>query len=186
MPSKPPSLRSQIDAAWDAHQQTPTAGTEANLYGLLLKMANAEARRRFGGVNEDVGQIALVKLLEALKTAPYAGIAGAKFSTWAERIVGNEVSDEFTKESKRKKIEGVLNIARHGGIVADPGLKVEAQERAHALEASKGLLPPRQRQVVEGMLLGKSGRELADELGISQQAVTKLWKKALRKVGDGR
>lgn len=184
---KPSSLYPQVDAAWDAHQADPqNAVLESRLYETLLKMAIAEAGRRFGRADEDAAGVALVRLTEALKSNAYAKIEGAKFSTWAQRVVNNAVMDEFRTELARRKAERELDNNKLHSMQADPGLKVERQERLVALEAVKASLPSRQRQVVEGLLAGKSGEEIGAELGMSRQAVNKLWKRALKSVQDGR
>jgi RNA polymerase sigma factor (sigma-70 family) len=181
------TISKQVDADWDAYQaDTTNSALESKLYETLLKMANAEARRRFKTQNEDAACQAMIRLIEALKSNAYAKSDRARFSTWAQRVVNNAVMDEFKAELVRRKVEIDGADWRLKDTLADPGVKVELQERLHALDASKELLSPRQRQVVEGLLAGKSEQDIANELGLSKQAVSSYWKKALRKVEDGR
>jgi RNA polymerase sigma factor (sigma-70 family) len=106
------------------------------------------------------------------------------------RMAANLVIDHLRREQRRSgllaEVEGLLwGGAGEGGV--SPERQVMAQQELRALIAVVEALPPKTRRVFKrNRFDGKTQREIAEELGISQTAVEKHIRKALRRLAARR
>ena len=147
------------------------------------------AKYKVPGVDsDDIRQEANVALFKAARS--YDASQGAKFSTWAHRLISNRLNDLYGK---------AMTVAKHNGGTLDepvsedgltreevtPDTKVdktlpmEKSETSRIMDEEIRKLPKRPQQIVQAFREGKNGQQIADELGITKQAVSNSLRGAL-------
>lgn len=166
------------DAALLARYARGDAGAARALTVRLAPRAHAQAFRMLGDRSEaeDVVQEAMLRLW---RIAPEWRTGEAQVSTWFYRVVSNLCTDRFRKHGR-------------GGVALDdvaepedpaPGAEARLQEEARhaALRAAIAALPERQRLALTlRHFEGASNPEIAEQLGISVEAVESLTARAKR------
>jgi len=104
------------------------------------------------------------------------------------RMAENLVIDHLRREQRRSGLLAeVESLLWGGGQGVSPERQVMARQELRALIAVVEALPPATRRVFKrNRFDGKTQREIAEELGISQTAVEKHIRKALRRLAARR
>ena len=147
--------------------------------GLVRSRAGQSFVRSIREDMEGVAWLAFVKA--AREYRPGSG----HFEGYAAQCVTYAVWNAFQKERGRWRREAASLDAEEAPEQAAPEdveALVEANLLGGQLRKSLVLLSLRQRQVVLGRLQGRTAQETAQELGISHQAVSRLWIRALEKL----
>ena len=140
----------------------------AELLGLLTSVTRQYARRKSGTVPwvEDVVQETLISVHKARHT--YDG--SRPFAPWFYAIAAHRLVDVFRRERRvtsREQTSDVLPEPVPARVIDREGDVDMDKVRAALAE-----LPPRQREIVEGLKLrDESVRDLATRLGMSESAV---------------
>ncbi|WP_299747185.1 RNA polymerase sigma factor [uncultured Tateyamaria sp.] len=166
------------DAALLARYARGDAGAARALTVRLAPRAHAQAFRMLGDRSEaeDVVQDAMLRLW---RIAPEWRTGEAQVSTWLYRVVSNLCTDRLRKR-------------RRGGVALDdvaepedpaPGVEATLQDNARhtALRVAIADLPERQRLALTlRHFEGVSNPEIAEQLGVSVEAVESLTARAKR------
>ncbi|GIW82031.1 MAG: DNA-directed RNA polymerase sigma-70 factor [Gemmatales bacterium] len=135
---------------------------------------------------EDVVQETLIRLyLRAETFDPKRSFWG-----WLFTIARNKYCDILKKAKKTSStgsLEDDSSTAQLDQIVDDsepPFAELEKREKREKLEGAIDALPKLQRTVVRLKLAGKKGREIAEELNISQAYVSTLYNEAIEDLGE--
>jgi RNA polymerase sporulation-specific sigma factor len=148
--------------------------------GLVHKQVNQFMRRRkyFGLEESDLTQAGLVGLVHAIRT--FDPDRGAKFATWAWPQIRGAITKAIRKSCRKREFldeDGVIPS------VADPRSDPEEEnsphDLRHDLHRAIAHLPERLRQVTLGRLQGRTGGQIAVEMGVTRQWVSVLQQRAL-------
>ncbi len=141
------------------------------------------ARLRCPFTAHDLTQELYLKV-SALENRPEVGNARA----YLYRMAANLVIDHLRREQRQGGLLAEAEALLWGGSEGvSPERTVMAQQELRALVAVVEALPPATRRVFKrNRFDGKTQREIAEELGISQTAVEKHIRKALRRLADRR
>ena len=160
------------------------------LQGYLLLVANGQIRdnlqAKFGA--SDIVQNSLLDAHAGIDE--FNGTTEAEMRAWLKRIVLHNFIDEkrrYTNTQSRsleleRPLETMATPLSTG--ISEGGSKVMRHaEDLQQLTQALHRLPPRQQRVVEGRRrFGYSYQQIADQLGISEAAVRKLWSTAIKQL----
>ncbi len=129
------------------------------------------------GSAEDLVQEVFVKLLEALPSLDATDDLGA----WFYRVTANLAMYRLRRETRFfKRLSRILLLE---APVRQPDELLALEEETSAVLEVVRRLPPRDRVLISMRYLdGKSGREIAQELGKSEGYVSKLLARAVERV----
>jgi len=140
----------------------------AELLGLLTSVTRQYTRGKSGAVPwvEDVVQETLISVHKARHTYD----ASRPFAPWFYAIAAHRLIDVFRRERR------VTSREQTGDVLPEPAparvIDREGDVDMGAVRAALAALPPRQREIVEGLKLrDESVRDLADRLGMSESNV---------------
>ncbi len=156
----------------------------------IERMVGSIARRYFGQETiQDIGQETLARVYAEI--GRFDVTRGVKFSAWLYGIARHVVLTEITRRSAQKRGGGVrpISLSEDGVIEAasleDAPADIEASVfRAKVVKAVREVEARTDQLAFESyrmkLLQGQSGREIADNLGVSEPTVSRY----LRKVRD--
>jgi RNA polymerase sporulation-specific sigma factor len=147
--------------------------------------------------NDDLISIGTVGLIKAIDTFDIE--KGIKLATYAARCIENEVLMQIRANKKSKddmSLEEPLGIDQEGneltlmdvlGIEIDLVEKIGTKMNVEKMQSFLSVLTPKERYVIDkryGLLDGYyyTQREIAKEMGISRSYVSRIEKKAIRKL----
>ena len=140
----------------------------ADLLGRLTGFARRYARGRLGDVAwiDDVVQETLLTVHRARHTCDTA----RAFAPWFYAIVSSRVIDAVRRERRIAGRELGADVLPEPHATDQP--RAEDAVDVDAIRAAVAALPPRQRQVIEGLKYrDESVRDVAERLGMSESAV---------------
>jgi RNA polymerase sigma-70 factor, ECF subfamily len=143
----------------------------AGIYGYCYRRLGSAERA------EDAAQQVFEQALASLPRYRETG----RFRSWLYAVAHHVIGDHLSGDHADASLDVVVDIA-------DPGSSPEQQalgalERVTLLEAIDGL-PSDQRRVIELRMAGLKGREIAEELGRSHEAVRMLQHRALDRLAS--
>jgi RNA polymerase sigma-70 factor (ECF subfamily) len=124
---------------------------------------------------EDAAHQIFVRVLEGVGHYQESG----RFRSWLFTIAHNEVVKEVARRPHHLASEGMDEVM---DPAAGPEAEAVAAVELCRVRAALARLPPDQRQAIELRLAGLTGREIAQELGRSHQAVKMLQQRALARL----
>ena len=151
---------------------------------------------------DDLLSIGTIGLIKAVNT--FKADKNIRLATYASKCIQNELLMYFRQKRKSAgelSLSDTLESDGDGNALAlqdiicceDSGLSaVEEQDRYHAMHrALAGCLSPREREIIRlrygiGLASPLPQREIAARLGISRSYVSRIEKRALEKLRDGR
>lgn len=140
----------------------------AQLLALLTSVTRHYARRKSGEIPwlEDVVQETLISVHKSRHTYD----ASRPFAPWFYAIAAHRLIDVYRRERR------VTSREQAGDVLPEPVpvrvIDREGDVDMDAVRAALAALPPRQREIVEGLKLrDESVRDLATRLGMSESAV---------------
>ena len=158
-------------------------------------------RRKFGRVRgeemKDIEQAGRIGLMKAEKNF-FGGESGAKFSTYAERCIENEIRAYYRREKIRERratesLGAVIGKLESDDVTWADVLEAEGERVEEILERKEIRLivykeaegmRGRKSEIIKMWLSGKTGAEIGRLLGISKQRVSivvKEYKAALKR-----
>lgn len=118
---------------------------------------------------EDIKQMALIGLYKAAKG--YDENKGAKFSTFAFRVMSNEVLQEMRKfQRTSESLEEMEMDIPH------------EEEYDHTMDSVKVYLDDQEFQIICLAMDGYNQKEIANEIGLGQSQVSRIYIRAKEKV----
>lgn len=152
---------------WCAAEESQRPAIEEDLYRALNHYAVRLCASKYKLCDADLSSLATSKALEGMAT--YKGTNGAKFTTWAHRVLMNTFIDDLIW--RRKWLGQELRMEEHD--VEDQREKekeeaiTEAQIKVHHLMR---IASPLQRELLEAWMSSDSLQGAADRIGISKSA----------------
>jgi RNA polymerase sigma-70 factor (ECF subfamily) len=143
----------------------------AGIYGYCYRRLGSAERA------EDAAQQVFAQALASLPRYREMG----RFRSWLYAVAYHVIGDQLGGDHAHAPLDVLVDVP-------DPGTSPEEQalgalERAALLEAIEHL-PPDQRLVIELRMAGLKGREIAEELGRSHEAVRMLQHRALGRLAS--
>lgn len=136
---------------------------------------------------EDLKSIALLGLVKAANT--FDSSKGNTFSTYAFRVIENQILMQIRKDTKLNKICSLENLVQDGekiryeDLIEDDYNLEESfieNESLQLLRKFRKELPPNLEAIIQLTLLGMTQEEIAKVARISQPQVSRLYHQALR------
>lgn len=166
--------------------KTPGDLVKENM-GLAVTIAN-DYKNIPGVEMADIIQQARVALVKA--AFAFDANRGVPFGAYAGRVIRNELNTLYQRGAKAKRGEAVSldeQIGENGESLHEifPGQdgrdvsEIERQETQQIIGELVARLPERPRAIVRGFMAGRSGEEIAKEIGISRQMVHRILRGAL-------
>jgi RNA polymerase sigma-70 factor (ECF subfamily) len=124
---------------------------------------------------EDAAHQVFVRVLEGVGRYQESG----RFRSWLFTIAHSVVVNELAPRPQRIANEGMEYVM---DPAAGPEAEAVAAVELQRVRAALAQLPPDQRQAIELRLAGLTGREIARELGRSQEAVKMLQQRGLTRL----
>ncbi|MDD6175981.1 MAG: sigma-70 family RNA polymerase sigma factor [Firmicutes bacterium] len=163
----------------------------AQLFLSLLPLIGGKVSRlapRLHGDRDDLLQEGAIGLMDAV--AHYDPASGTPFQAYASVCIEHRILSALRAQGRQKNLplnESVpLDDLEDSSAFpsADPENVFLGRERLrHVLQAVQTHLSPMERQVLEGYLGGRSYREVASRLGLTEKSVDNALQRIRRKLG---
>nr|WP_320147439.1 sigma-70 family RNA polymerase sigma factor [uncultured Anaeromusa sp.] len=162
-------------------------GENKDAFGELCRRFTGLVRSRAGqsfvrSIREDMEGVAWLAFAKAVKD--YRSGSG-HFEGYAAQCVTYAVWNAFQKECKCWRRQGAsLDAEDSQETAASENVEDEVEKKLlkEKLRQALALLSVRQRQVVQGRLQGQTVQEMAKQLEVSHQAVSRLLARAMEKM----
>lgn len=166
--------------AWDQLVHAHAAVMHAMVSRVLGRAGGADP-----SAIEDVVQAVFLKLFEDDRRRLKSFRGGAKLGTWLVAIARREAIDRLRGRERRTRHAEVLETRRREEQVTPPGPLETAAQREDALQLGAALeaLPPRDRLLVTWVEEGWSYRAVARVLGLRENSIGPLLKRARERLG---
>lgn len=169
-----------LNAAYAAYVANPTK-EEANFFESVKLFASQHYTQIR---DEDAIQEAVIQVWQDLPT--FRG-EGAKFSSWATKVIGNKLQYEARKLRLRELRETSYDVLVEGDSAEDsfgPATDLSVEE-VQVVESAIKQLSPTQLEVVSLKRKGLTNAEISAKLGVAASTVHERWESALKRLQRG-
>lgn len=175
-PREPGLVEGESDAVLVAQAQRDRLAFGA-LYDRYFDAVYRYCYVRLGSAEraEDAAHQIFVRVLEGVGRYQESG----RFRSWLFTIAHNVVVNELATQPRHLAREGMDDVIDRA---AGPEAQAVAAMERQRVRAALAQLPPDQRQAIELRLAGLTGREIAQELGRSHEAVKMLQQRGLARL----
>jgi RNA polymerase sigma factor (TIGR02999 family) len=166
-------------ARWNAGDLSVEPELMAHLYPILRTVAKRQLTG-FGPVTLQATELANEVFIKLRERGPAQAANNAQFITFCARMLRNLIVDHLRERAAHKRGGEMkrVDIAELSSLVAEePGeLDVDWLKLDRALLALEREDPPSARLVELRYFLGYDNERCAEQLGVSQSSITRMWR----------